>query len=422
MGYQSPNRILFRALRIVVLPLTKVLFRFRRAVDPKLKQIDGPLLIVGNHSNFIDPLFLALAVPNRRINFVAGSVLMKKALPRKLMRYMQVIPKLQFVTDTRALRSMLEIIKQDGTLALFPEGRRSMDGASEPFDIATAKLVKKYRLNLATICTNGAYLSWPRWSRGFFHLGPIESTSTLLLERSDVDRYSAEEIQNIMFRALEVHDFNWQERRKHPAKYLTSKPAEGLHRLLHRCPNCDEALVLKSTKKTVSCSGCDYAVRMKRDMMFYPAPATSARHPQSQTLYFPTLYDWYRWQRQKAAEERYVKKDQLSYPARIVEFEYGDDPKTGLSMLVPSGLETKGSLTLLPDKVSFTSDPGSGSKLLLAFPLANESRQVYTNFSYFQLAQNGRIYNIIPEHEQNCIRSVNWIEATPSLAGQLQLL
>ncbi len=408
MSQKAPNPKLFRFLRIIALPLFKILFRYKRHIDPRIQDVKGPMLIIANHTNFLDPAFVALALPNQTINFVAGSVLMKNRKARKLMSSLQVIPKLQFVADTRALRSMLEIIKQDGRLALFPEARRSLDGGSEPFDIATAKLIKRYRLNVATVRTDGAYLVWPRWSHNLPAPGPVESTANLLLTSEDTQRYTAEEISNILIRALAGNDFSWQEQRKKPARYLTFKPAEGLHRLLHRCPECKRDLVMQSTKNSLRCSACGYKVLLKRDRLFHE----DKKNKNKSRLYFPTIYDWHRWQEETAAQERFIEKNSWSFDTLIEELEYGDDPETGLSMLKASGISADGKAVVFPDKLVFTSTMESGPQVRFEIPFSTETKQVFTNFSYIQLPMNGKLYNLTPEVPQNCIRVLDWVESS----------
>lgn len=414
MSQQEPNRKIFRFLRIISWPLSKLLFRYKRFTDPGIADVEGPLLIIANHTNFLDPIFVALALPNLTMNFVAGSVLMKNRHARKLMSALQVIPKLQFVTDTKALRSMLEIIKQDGRLALFPEARRSLDGGAEPFDVSTAKLVKRYRLNVVNVRTDGAYLAWPRWSKRFLAPGPVESRANLLLTREDTDRYTAEEIANILIRSLDGNDFSWQERRKRPARYLNRKRALGLHQLLHRCPLCLSDLAMTSTKKTLSCRACEYTVRLKSDMLFYPSETKSG----SNQLFFPTIYDWHQWQKRSAANSRFALQQSWSFESKVVELSYSDDPETGLSMLVASGRSADGVVDVFPDRLTFTPADVLDEDMKVEIRFGTEPQQVFTNFSYVQLAKNGNLYNFFPVQPQNSIRVLDWVESRPSIPAE----
>lgn len=401
MSYKPPSRILFRILRIIALPIFKLVFSYKRTVDPDVLTTKGPTMIVGNHTNYLDPVFVALALPHRTINFVAGSVLMKRKMVRRFMSLFQVIPKLQFVTDTRALRSMLEIIKQDGSLALFPEARRSLDGASEPFDIATAKLIKKYKMNVITVRTYGAYLAWPRWSKAIFAPGPVESSSTLLLRPEDVERYTAEEINNIIMRALNGNDFDWQEKRKKKALYRTSKPALGLDQMLHRCPECQTDLVISSSNKKLRCSNCKYQVEVKRDRLFHQVLGHK--------LYFPSPYDWHQWERKLSQEARFIEQSSWSMKASIEALDYGEDPTSKLSMLISDGIKVPGTLLVSSMQFEFIPDDKSLDANVL-FKLQTTVQQVFTSFKYIQLSTNGKIYNIWPEEPQNCIRLLDWAE------------
>ena len=53
----------------------KRVFGMKLKTDKKIRDLPGPLVIVGNHPSFIDPAVMGIALKGRPINFVAGEFL-----------------------------------------------------------------------------------------------------------------------------------------------------------------------------------------------------------------------------------------------------------------------------------------------------------------------------------------------------------
>lgn len=82
----------------------------------------GPLLVIGNHFSFIDPVALIRTLPYP-IEFVGGAVFphapkLVKSLPQLWGYY----PVFRGTGSRFALRAAVEILKQDGVLGIMPEG------------------------------------------------------------------------------------------------------------------------------------------------------------------------------------------------------------------------------------------------------------------------------------------------------------
>lgn len=84
----------------------------------------GAAIIVSNHLHNADPLFLAAAVTNRRITFMAKIELFQSPLA-PLVRGYGAFPVRRFDSDAAALRSAMRLLHDGGLLGMFPEGTRS---------------------------------------------------------------------------------------------------------------------------------------------------------------------------------------------------------------------------------------------------------------------------------------------------------
>lgn len=82
----------------------------------------GPLLVVGNHFSFIDPVAFVRMAP-WPLDFVGGAVTPHAPLWTRIIPFLWGYHKLYRGTGSRdALRAAEEILKNDGILGIFPEG------------------------------------------------------------------------------------------------------------------------------------------------------------------------------------------------------------------------------------------------------------------------------------------------------------
>ena len=86
---------------------------------------EGPVVFVSNHLNFIDPPILATALGKpRRLRFMAKAELFKGPLGL-LVKLYGAFPVRRFDADLAAMLAAERILRQGGSLGMFPEGTRS---------------------------------------------------------------------------------------------------------------------------------------------------------------------------------------------------------------------------------------------------------------------------------------------------------
>jgi len=83
---------------------------------------DGPLIVVGNHFHFLDPLMFVHLLPYPA-EFIGGAKMPNApAATHFLQRMFGVIPTARGTVSRDTLYSAESILKQNGVLAIFPEG------------------------------------------------------------------------------------------------------------------------------------------------------------------------------------------------------------------------------------------------------------------------------------------------------------
>lgn len=104
-----------------------IAFAFRFLTDVKVEGREnlpagGPLLVVANHFNFMDPLFLIHILP-WPMEFVGGAQMPNAPkVVHFLQRLFGVIPTYRGTGSRGTLKVAESVLRQDGVLTIFPEG------------------------------------------------------------------------------------------------------------------------------------------------------------------------------------------------------------------------------------------------------------------------------------------------------------
>jgi 1-acyl-sn-glycerol-3-phosphate acyltransferase len=87
----------------------------------------GPFLIASNHASHLDPPLVGCHVP-RQMRFFARKSLWNNPLVAWWMNQVETIPVERDSGDVGAIKRVLQALKENRAIVLFPEGTRSMDG------------------------------------------------------------------------------------------------------------------------------------------------------------------------------------------------------------------------------------------------------------------------------------------------------
>jgi len=293
-----PSRFLYSSAAFLLQMIAKPLFHVEWHVDPRIRTLPMPLVILGNHPSYLDPFLVACALYPMKINFLAAASFFRTKIFESLLYRAGVIPKTQFRADSGAIKSMLKVVRRNGVLGIFPEGARSIDGTPLPIEETIAKFIKKVGGSVVVAVSHGAYLTWPRWSGSGFRRGRIGIDIKLLFTREEVDALPAQRIHADIVHALDFHEYRWQEKPR--VSFRSRAPALGLHNILHQCPSCRKRWVTDTAKTTLFCKACGNTAWMDSYGFLNPAGAAS--------IIFRTVREWNEWQIADL-EESVLKED-----------------------------------------------------------------------------------------------------------------
>ena len=241
------HNIIFHILKFVIWFYIKIVYGYKYE---KFRIKKGEkYIILSNHQTTLDPVFVAMTF-NRMPYFVTSDMLLHIKYASWWLKFcFNIIPKSKGKSDFGTVKTMLQVLKENGSVGIFPEGNRTFTGTICHIPSAISKFVKSAKAPLILYNLCGGYGSEPRWSnkvrKGNFY-GKIKR----IVSVEELQQMTVEEIQQMIEQEL-----NHQEL---PTKYIynSKKKAERIERVIYACPECGSVQTIHSNGNEFSCEKC----------------------------------------------------------------------------------------------------------------------------------------------------------------------
>ncbi|MDY0023290.1 MAG: 1-acyl-sn-glycerol-3-phosphate acyltransferase [Candidatus Izemoplasmatales bacterium] len=218
-------------------------------------KINGPAIILSNHTSFYDFLYTISAMYPKRVTYLAAKKFFYEPKMRFVMKLARAIPKSLLTADPVATLNLFRILKQNGIVGIFPEGQISAIGKTLPLSFAITKLIKKAKVDVYIVKHYGAGLANPPWSTKTFK-GRIETVKELIITKEELKTLSSQEIYDIVSNKLEYSA--WKDNFAKKYKYKIND-VDNLENVIYQCPNClHEGLIAK--KNQLICPACNHVL------------------------------------------------------------------------------------------------------------------------------------------------------------------
>ncbi len=265
-----------------------------------------PCLVFMNHSCFLDLEIASACLFPRPFHIVCTSDGFVGFGMELLMRLIGCIPTTKFVTDLNLVRDLQYAIKQKKrTVLMYPEASYSFDGTATPLPESIGSLVKMLGVPVIMIRTYGAFSRKPLYNNLRTRKVPVTVDMKYLISPEDIKEQSAEALFARINAEFDFDHFSWQ--RENGIAIDAPKRAEGLSRVLYKCPHCT-AERMQSGDTTVSCPVCGKVYTL--------LPNGQMQAADGETEY-PHIPDWYAWERQCVRAELEAGTYQLDIPVEI---------------------------------------------------------------------------------------------------------
>lgn len=144
--------------------VAKLLLGFRASGQVNLPA-SGPYIISPNHQAYVDPVFVAAALPYRAFRelfFVGAAEYFESRLSRWFARTINLVPVDPDANLVTAMRAGADGLRLKKILMLFPEGERSIDGELKKFRKGAPILSAHLGVPIVPVALDGLFELWPR--------------------------------------------------------------------------------------------------------------------------------------------------------------------------------------------------------------------------------------------------------------------
>ena len=320
---------------------------------------DGPYLIVMNHSSFIDlEIVSRVMFPKPYCIVCTSDGFVGKEW---LMRQIGCIPTNKFVTDASLIADMRYALQELKTsVLLYPEASYSFDGTATPLPRRLGLMLKRLDVPVVGILTEGAFARDPLYN--CMQKRPVKVSAAVrgLLTREEIKAKSVAELDEVLDDMFRFDNFAWQR----DTGLVIDAPfrADGLERILYKCPHCLAEGQTEGKGTRLTCHACGKSWTLSE--------LGELESDEGETR-FPHIPDWYAWERGEVRRE-------------LSEGTYRLDCEVEIGMLVDfKAIYMIGPGRLVHDESGFTLT-GADGKLCFTRP-AKQSYSLYADYYWYEL-------------------------------------
>ena len=132
----------------------------------------GGVILASNHQSYLDPVFCAVAL-RRQCNYLARETLFINPVFRLLIKSLNAVPVRRGQADLRAMKQIINLLRQDKMVCLYPEGTRSSNGTVRHVKPGFGLLSRRSGATVVPTVIEGAYDVWPRHQKFFSGGKPV---------------------------------------------------------------------------------------------------------------------------------------------------------------------------------------------------------------------------------------------------------
>ena len=290
---KRPSILLASLIRLLSIPdMHATHFTYTWEGKEKLKKRQ-PFLILMNHSSFIDLKIASKIFYPKTYGIVCTSDGFVGFGMPLLMRHIGCIPTQKFVTDVRLIRDMEYMLKKrKKSILMYPEASYSFDGTATPLPRKMGVLLKKLGVPVVTVTTQGAFARQPLYNDLKTRKVQVSAKVKVLASAEELKTMSVAQLDAMLDEVFSFDNFKWQQ----DNQVMIDEPfrADGLNRILYRCPHCQAEGKTQGKGITLTCHNCGKV---------YTLTETGSLKAKDGDSAFTHIPDWYLWQRQQVRKE-----------------------------------------------------------------------------------------------------------------------
>ncbi len=255
-----------------------------------------PCLILMNHTCFLDMEVAYRILYPRALNIVSSNdgFIGMGGFMAWLMRTIGCVPTQKYVSDLRLVQDMQYCLKKLKTSVLmYPEAGYSFDGTATTLPRRMGILLKKLDVPVVMIETFGLYSRNPLYNELQIRKNSkVSAKMRVLCTQEQVREMSVAELSDGVENAFSFDHFAWQ--KENGLVIDQSFRADGLERILYKCPHCGAEGHMKGEGIHLTCHNCGKIWEL------LPNGQMQALEGETEIPHIP---DWYRWEREQVRKQ-----------------------------------------------------------------------------------------------------------------------
>lgn len=267
-----------------------------------MEGLKPPYLILSNHMAFVDFELTATGTHPHKVNNVVNI----DGFYRRpwLLEWIGAICTRKFTMDMHLVKSIRKVLMRGDILCLYPEARYSPSGTTSYIPDSVGMMVHMNKVPVVAVVHHGNYLHAPVWDVPRKRKVPLYTTMTQIITAEEAATLSADELNEKIRSALAYDEYRYQE--ESGIHITESYRAEGMHKILYKCPHCKSELGMHSEGAELYCSECG-----KR----WTLETTGKLSTKDGECEFERVPDWFEWQRAEVRAE--IERGEYSFSDEV---------------------------------------------------------------------------------------------------------
>lgn len=249
-----------------------------------------PYIMLNNHNAFFDFKVASKAVYPHRANYI---VAIDGFIKREwLLRNVGGVCKRKFTNDIQVVRSIKKVLENGDICMIYPEARYSLCGTTAILPDSLGKLCKIMHVPVVTFICHGHHIDQPYWNLKKRNVKGTTAEFKVIFTKEELEKASVEEINEAIRKEFVYDEFAWQKENN----IIVDVPfrAEGLHKVLYKCPHCGKEYHMNSKADELFCEACGKKWKMST------LGELSAVEGKTEFSHIPS---WYEWERSEVRKE-----------------------------------------------------------------------------------------------------------------------
>lgn len=281
------TRLLFILASIILL----LVRRGSKIEKINTQNLKPPYILLANHMQFLDFCTLYKAVYPHKA-YVVGANHTFYIISR-IMEALGCMYTRKFTADISLVRGCHKVLKKYNQIfAMYPEARYTPDGTESILPEAVGKLAKTNKVPVVIMLNHGNYLNLPFWGNGKHRKTPIYATYKQILTAEQVENMTVEEINRAINEEFRYDEYRWQ--KENDIHITEPTRAEGLHKVLYKCPHCLSEGNTSTKDSRLKCESCG------KEWEMTTLGEIKAIEGETEISHIP---HWYRWEREQVRRE-----------------------------------------------------------------------------------------------------------------------